>query len=71
MTPYIRHSRSDSINGLSEKVGSMNLEDDPEPDENLTLTQGDELRQRKAQRLTRQSKSASSTNANTRYAVYI
>ena len=44
----------------------MNLEDDPEPDENLTLTQGDELRQRKALRLARQAKSASTTNKNNR-----
>ena len=49
------------MNGLSDKVGSMNLEEDIEPDENAGLTQGDELRQRKAQRPARQARSASST----------
>ena len=49
------------VNGLSDKVGSLNLEEEIEPDENAGLTQGDELRQRKAQRPARQARSASST----------
>ncbi|XP_063687151.1 dual specificity protein phosphatase CDC14C-like isoform X2 [Bolinopsis microptera] len=55
------NSNSNIVNGLSEKVGSLNLDEDIEPDENTGLTQGDELRQRKAQRPARQARSASST----------
>jgi len=55
------------VNGLSDKVGSMNLEEDIEPDENTGMTQGDELRQRKAQRPARQARSASSTAMAKRY----
>lgn len=55
---------SNIVNGLSDKVSGLNLEDgdhvaSPTGDENKALTQGDELRQRKALRAnTRHSKSA-------------